>query len=269
MKRRRDIHPHFFAYGQNSTASIHRPGLPTYSPHRPSDPDQIAVKLGIEKTALIRVRAGIFFVLAEAMGHECERLMEQPPERILAAIAPAVRGAVGRSRWPLLDRYDFGPVVDGADLPQHPCEPEAPGISDGIPLLVGGTREGKRFLPRRRSTTPRQRTRPPAQRGRANWRREWPTPGSHLPDTAASTIRRSGVACLHASRTRDDGIRRRVPHNPRSRPRRPCAVDAPRQGLTGLQWDPRGGPVPIPGRVAAHQPAAAPEKRSARFRYAV
>jgi hypothetical protein len=35
---------------------------------------------------------------------------------------------------------------------------------------------------------------------------------------------------LHASRTRDDGIRRRVPHNPRSRPRRPCALDAPRQG---------------------------------------
>src|ERR1700738_4222466 len=34
-------------------------------------------------------------------GHECERLLEQPPERILAAIAPAVR-ALGRSRWPLL-----------------------------------------------------------------------------------------------------------------------------------------------------------------------
>ena len=78
-------------------------------------------------------------------GHECERLMEQPPERILAAIAPAVR-AVGRSRWPLLDRYDFGPVVDGDDLPQHPCEPEAPGISDGIPLLVGGTHEESAFF---------------------------------------------------------------------------------------------------------------------------
>jgi para-nitrobenzyl esterase len=78
-------------------------------------------------------------------GNECERLMEQPPERILAVIAPAVR-AVGRSRWPLLDRYDFGPVVDGDDLPQHPCEPEAPGISDGIPLLVGGTREESAFF---------------------------------------------------------------------------------------------------------------------------
>jgi para-nitrobenzyl esterase len=62
-------------------------------------------------------------------GHECERLQEQPPERILAAIAPAVR-SVGRSRWPLLDRYDFGPVVDGADLPQQPCEPEAAAAPD-------------------------------------------------------------------------------------------------------------------------------------------
>src|SRR6516162_844197 len=72
--------------------------------------------------------------------HECERLQTVPAERLLAAIAPASR-AVGRSRWPLLDRYDFGPVVDGSDLPQHPAEPAAPGISDDIPLMVGGTRE--------------------------------------------------------------------------------------------------------------------------------
>src|SRR5215831_11537080 len=34
-------------------------------------PDQIAAKLGIEKTALIRVRAGISFALAEAMEGHC------------------------------------------------------------------------------------------------------------------------------------------------------------------------------------------------------
>ena len=85
--------------------------------------------------------------LAEAVlkdlgiGHnECERLQSVPAARLLSAIAPAAR-AVGRSRWPLLDRYDFGPVVDGSDLPQHPAEPAAPGISDDIPLMVGGTRE--------------------------------------------------------------------------------------------------------------------------------
>ena len=76
---------------------------------------------------------------------DCGRLQTLPPERLLAAIAPAAR-AVGRSRWPLLDRYDFGPVVDGVDLPQHPAEPEAPAIADDIPLLVGGTREESAFF---------------------------------------------------------------------------------------------------------------------------
>ena len=76
---------------------------------------------------------------------ECERLQTLPAEQVLAAIAPASR-AVGRSRWPLLDRYDFGPVVDGRDLPQHPADPEAPAIADDTPLMVGGTREESAFF---------------------------------------------------------------------------------------------------------------------------
>ena len=77
--------------------------------------------------------------------NECERLQTVPAEQLLAAIAPASR-AVGRSRWPLLDRYDFGPVVDGSDLPQHPAEPGAPAIADDIPLMIGGTREESAFF---------------------------------------------------------------------------------------------------------------------------
>ena len=76
---------------------------------------------------------------------ECERLQGVAADRLLAAIAPASR-AVGRSRWPLLDRYDFGPVVDGSDLPQHPGEPNAPEISDNIPLMIGGTSEESAFF---------------------------------------------------------------------------------------------------------------------------
>jgi para-nitrobenzyl esterase len=76
---------------------------------------------------------------------ECQRLRDVPVERLLAAMAPASR-AVGRTRWPLLDRYDFGPVVDGADLPQHPGEPAAPALADDIPLLIGGTREESAFF---------------------------------------------------------------------------------------------------------------------------
>ncbi len=76
---------------------------------------------------------------------DCAKLQSVPAERLLAAIAPASR-AVGRTRWPLLDRYDFGPVVDGADLPQHPGEPEAPALADDIPLLIGGVREESAFF---------------------------------------------------------------------------------------------------------------------------
>ena len=76
---------------------------------------------------------------------ECERLQTLPADRLLAAIAPASR-AVGRSRWPLLDRYDFGPVVDGSDLPQHPADPGAPPTADDIPLMIGGTREESAFF---------------------------------------------------------------------------------------------------------------------------
>jgi para-nitrobenzyl esterase len=76
---------------------------------------------------------------------ECEKLQRVPADRLAAAIAPASR-AVGRPPMPLLDRYDFGPVVDGADLPQQPFDPEAPAIADDIPLMIGGTREESGFF---------------------------------------------------------------------------------------------------------------------------
>jgi para-nitrobenzyl esterase len=77
--------------------------------------------------------------------NECEQLQIVPAERLLAAIAPSSR-AVGRSRWPLLDRYDFGPVVDGSDLPQNPAEPGAPPTAADIPLMICGTREESAFF---------------------------------------------------------------------------------------------------------------------------
>src|SRR5881394_1486107 len=61
--------------------------------------DQIAAKLGIEKTALIRIRAGISFALAEAMddGHcglpadelvpLAQKLLEVPPDLVETALA--------------------------------------------------------------------------------------------------------------------------------------------------------------------------------------
>jgi para-nitrobenzyl esterase len=73
------------------------------------------------------------------------RLHEVPAERLAAAIAPATR-AVGRPALPLLDRYDFGPTVDGTDLLAQPFDPAAPEIARDIPLLIGGTREESGFF---------------------------------------------------------------------------------------------------------------------------
>jgi len=76
---------------------------------------------------------------------QCDRLQSVPVERLAAAIVPASR-TVGRRPWPLLDRYDFGPVADGTDLPAQPFDPAAPALADDIPLLVGGTKEESGFF---------------------------------------------------------------------------------------------------------------------------
>jgi para-nitrobenzyl esterase len=76
---------------------------------------------------------------------QCDCLQSVPVERLAAAIAPASR-RVGPRRLPLLDRYDFGPVADGGDLPGQPFDPAAPPLADDIPLLIGGTREESGFF---------------------------------------------------------------------------------------------------------------------------
>ncbi len=76
---------------------------------------------------------------------QCDRLQNVPIERLAAAIAPASR-MVGPRRLPLLDRYDFGPVADGDDLPTQPFDPAAPALADDIPLLIGGTKEESGFF---------------------------------------------------------------------------------------------------------------------------
>ena len=69
-----------------------------------------------------------------------EELQALPIDRLLAAIDPAVK-TLPPARQPLLDRYPFGPVVDGEDLPRQPFDPAAPDISDDIPLLIGDTKD--------------------------------------------------------------------------------------------------------------------------------
>ncbi len=59
-----------------------------------------------------------------------------PMRRLLAAIGPAQQ-RIGPSPWPLLDRYPFGPVVDGSLLPRQPFDPDATPLSADIPLIIG------------------------------------------------------------------------------------------------------------------------------------
>jgi para-nitrobenzyl esterase len=72
--------------------------------------------------------------------NQLDKLQALPFERLLAAIEPAQKklAPVG---FRLLDRYGFGPVVEGHDLPHHPFDPTAADLSDDVPVIVGGTRD--------------------------------------------------------------------------------------------------------------------------------
>ncbi|MFN4088927.1 MAG: carboxylesterase/lipase family protein, partial [Alphaproteobacteria bacterium] len=72
--------------------------------------------------------------------HDLDRLQAVPLAQLKAAIAPAER-TLPPSPWPLLDRYPLGPVVDGADLPRHPFDPDAPATGAGVPLMIGDTKD--------------------------------------------------------------------------------------------------------------------------------
>jgi carboxylesterase type B len=71
---------------------------------------------------------------------QLDELQALPFKRLIAASGPAVK-KVGPSSSPLFDRYDFGPVVDGAVLPGHPFDPVATAVSADIPVLVGGVKD--------------------------------------------------------------------------------------------------------------------------------
>jgi para-nitrobenzyl esterase len=70
---------------------------------------------------------------------QLDTLQSLPVARLSEAIAPAQK-TLPKPRYPLLDRYNFGPVIDGKVLPTHPFEP-ATSVSDDIPVMVGGTKD--------------------------------------------------------------------------------------------------------------------------------
>jgi para-nitrobenzyl esterase len=74
------------------------------------------------------------------LGGGVDALAALPLVRLLAAIGPATK-ALGPSARPLLDRYPFGPVVDGHVLPRQPFHPDATALSAHIPLLIGDMKD--------------------------------------------------------------------------------------------------------------------------------
>jgi para-nitrobenzyl esterase len=71
---------------------------------------------------------------------QIDKLQALPIEHLLAAIEPAQKKLAPAART-LLDRYGFGPVVGGHDLPHHPFDPIATDLSDDVPVMVGGTKD--------------------------------------------------------------------------------------------------------------------------------
>jgi para-nitrobenzyl esterase len=71
---------------------------------------------------------------------QLDSLQALPLARLQEAVAPA-QAALPRPKYPLLDRYNFGPVVDGNVLAAHPFDPAAPALSDDVPIMIGGTKD--------------------------------------------------------------------------------------------------------------------------------
>ncbi len=71
---------------------------------------------------------------------QIDALQALPLARLQEAVTPA-QATLPRPRQPLLDRYNFGPVIDGSLLPGQPFDPGAPAVSDDVPVLIGGTKD--------------------------------------------------------------------------------------------------------------------------------
>lgn len=108
---------------------------------------------GITKAAATR-SAEAFLARLNLQPNQVDQLQQMPMERLVAALsggAPAARGegrgAGGRAggRGGAGGGVNFGPVVDGTNLPAGPFDPVASPISAAVPLLCGTTQEEVNF----------------------------------------------------------------------------------------------------------------------------
>jgi para-nitrobenzyl esterase len=71
---------------------------------------------------------------------QLDALQALPIARLTETIALAQK-TLPPARHALLDRYNFGPVIDGQVLPAHPFDPAATALSDDVPVMMGGTKD--------------------------------------------------------------------------------------------------------------------------------
>src|SRR3954447_24715716 len=109
---------------------------------------------GLFHKAIVQSGASVRFAererttrLAEAVlkhlglrANQLDALQALPLERLQEAVVPA-QATLPRPRHPLLDRYNFGPGVDGTVVPAPRFDPGAPALSDDITLMIGGTKD--------------------------------------------------------------------------------------------------------------------------------
>src|SRR5476649_1056275 len=115
---------------------------------------------GLFHKAVIESGASVRFAERERTTHLADAVLKQlgiganqlddlqalPMAQLQAALTPAQK-TLPKPHYPLLDRYNFGPVIDGRVLPAQPYDPAATALSDDIPLMIGGTRtESSIFL---------------------------------------------------------------------------------------------------------------------------
>lgn len=89
----------------------------------------VVAELGLNKSNIDKIQTMPYARLLEAQAAAIKKLQPKPPAGGIGM--PYVRTA--------MRRLGFGPVMDGNIVPRHPFDPDAPGISANVPMIIGTT----------------------------------------------------------------------------------------------------------------------------------
>jgi len=114
---------------------FHRAVVESGSTLRLGDPElnaklaaAVVAELGLSKASIDKIQTTPYSHLLEAQTAALKKLEPNPPQ----GGGPGMPTRLGAPARPI-----FGPVVDGKIVTRHPFDPDAPEISDGVPMLIG------------------------------------------------------------------------------------------------------------------------------------